>query len=293
MSAQCLHEEFMVPTTQPLLDFLSAHRERVLAEWLAEVAATGAPGGGIASARTDAPELLDAFVTTIRQGGTVANFDGPAWGELRGVLEALSRSRGAQGSSAAETSNFVLSLKKPLFSGLQQALREDPERVVDAVWALSSLVDKMAQFTLATWQQSREEVIERQQQELLELSTPVIKLWDGVLAVPMIGTLDSSRTQLVMETLLQRIVESASQLAIIDITGVPTVDTLVAQHLLKTVTAIRLMGADCIISGIRPQIAQTIVHLGIELQGITTKATLADALALALKSSGYAVSRAL
>jgi rsbT co-antagonist protein RsbR len=149
----------------------------------------------------------------------------------------------------------------------------------------------MAQFTATTYQRSREEVIQRQQQELLELSTPVIKLWDGVLAVPMIGTLDSTRTQLVMEALLTRIVETGSEMAIIDITGVPTVDTLVAQHLLKTVTAIRLMGADCIISGIRPQIAQTIVHLGIDLQGITTKATLADALQLAMKKSGFVVSR--
>jgi rsbT co-antagonist protein RsbR len=156
---------------------------------------------------------------------------------------------------------------------------------------VSSLVDKMAQFTLEVYQRSREDIIKRQQDELLELSTPVIKLWDGVLAVPMIGTLDSGRTQLVMESLLQRIVDTGSELAIIDITGVPAVDTLVAQHLLKTVTAIRLMGADCIISGIRPQIAQTIVHLGIDLQGITTKATLADALSVALKRSGYTVTR--
>jgi rsbT co-antagonist protein RsbR len=156
---------------------------------------------------------------------------------------------------------------------------------------LSTTVDKLAQNTVATYQQAREEIIRRQQEELLELSTPVVKLWEGVLAVPMIGVLDSSRTQMVMEALLQRIVETGSELAIIDITGVPTVDTLVAQHLLKTVTAIRLMGADCIISGIRPQIAQTIVHLGIDLQGVRTKATLADALALALQQTGWRVSR--
>ena len=139
---------------------------------------------------------------------------------------------------------------------------------------------------------TREEVIRRQQEELLELSTPVVKLWDGVLALPIIGTLDSARTQVVMESLLTRIVETGSEMAIIDITGVPTVDTLVAQHLLKTVTALRLMGADCIISGVRPQIAQTIVHLGVDLQGVTTKATLADALALALKRTGFTVTRA-
>jgi rsbT co-antagonist protein RsbR len=156
---------------------------------------------------------------------------------------------------------------------------------------LSTTVDRLAQHTVSTFQQVREDIIRRQQEELLELSTPVVKLWEGVLAVPMIGVLDSSRTQMVMEALLQRIVETGSGLAIIDITGVPTVDTLVAQHLLKTVTAIRLMGADCIISGIRPQIAQTIVHLGIDLQGVSTKATLADALSLALQKTGWRITR--
>jgi rsbT co-antagonist protein RsbR len=156
---------------------------------------------------------------------------------------------------------------------------------------VTMLVDGMAQSTANSYQKSREDIISRQQSELLELSTPVVKLWDGVLAVPMIGTLDSNRTQIVMEALLQRIVDTGSELAIIDITGVPTVDTLVAQHLLKTVTAIRLMGAECIISGIRPQIAQTVVHLGIDLQGITTKATLADALQVAMKRVGYTVTR--
>ena len=207
------------------------------------------------------------------------------------VLAALSQSRAAQGSSAGDTSHFVMAMKKPLFFGLQEHLGSDPTAAFAAVWAASTLIDRLAQYTATTYQRSREEVIQRQQQELLELSTPVVKLWDGVLAVPMIGTLDSSRTQLVMESLLTRIVETGSELAIIDITGVPTVDTLVAQHLLKTVTAIRLMGADCIISGIRPQIAQTIVHLGIDLEGITTKATLADALQLAMKKAGYVVTR--
>ena len=222
-----------------------------------------------------------------RADADLAQFDGPAWARTRSVLAALSQSRAAQGASAGDTSHFVMAIKKPLFAGLQKHLASDPKAAFDAAWTASTLVDKLAQFTATTYQRSREEVIQRQQQELLELSTPVVKLWEGVLAVPMIGTLDSSRTQLVMESLLTRIVETGSELAIIDITGVPTVDTLVAQHLLKTVTAIRLMGADCIISGIRPQIAQTIVHLGIDLQGIVTKATLADALSLAMKKAGY------
>ncbi len=147
----------------------------------------------------------------------------------------------------------------------------------------------MRTYILEAYQKTRDEVIVRQQEEMLELSTPVIKLWDGILALPMIGTLDSSRTQIVMESLLQKIIETGSEIAIIDITGVPTVDTMVAQYLIKTVTAAKLMGADCIISGIRPQIASTIVHLGIDLGKITTKATLADAFVWALKRSGKSV----
>src|SRR5690606_27966070 len=179
-----------------------------------------------------------------------------------------------------------------LFVALRDRLAEEPSRLFDAIWTVSALVDRMAEWTTASYQRTRESVISRQQAELLELSTPVVKLWDSVLAVPMIGTLDSYRTQLVMESLLQRIADTGSRIAIVDITGVPTVDTLVAQHLLKTVAAIRLMGADCIISGVRPQIAQTIVHLGLDLQGIVTKASLADALALALRRSGLTVSKA-
>jgi Anti-anti-sigma regulatory factor (antagonist of anti-sigma factor) len=182
-------------------------------------------------------------------------------------------------------------MKRPLFRLAQREAAGQAERQMALVWAVSSILDRMAQWTLSTYQQSREDIIRRQQQDLLELSTPVIKLFEGVLAVPMIGTLDSSRTQVVMETLLQRIADTGSRLAIIDITGVPTVDTLVAQHLMKTVAAIRLMGAECIISGIRPQIAQTIVHLGIDLQGIASKATLADALELAMEQQGFSVSR--
>jgi len=210
---------------------------------------------------------------------------------LRDTLANLSRTRAAKGESAGDTSLFVLALKKPLFAALQRRLADDPAGMARALWTLSAAVDMLAQHTVTTFQQAREDIIRRQQEELLELSTPVVKLWDGVLAVPMIGVLDSGRTQMVMEALLQRIVETGSGIAIIDITGVPTVDTLVAQHLLKTVTAIRLMGADCIISGIRPQIAQTIVHLGIDLQGVQTKASLADALALALKQTGWRIER--
>ena len=284
----------MTPDNIAIDEILAAHHDEVLQDWLTELTtssrASGASQG--AASRSEALELLGALRDGLRADGSAARFeDAPAWERARGVLEALSRTRAARGSSAGETSQFVLALKRSLFARLQQRLGREPERLVGALWSISELIDRMAQFTVTNFQRSREEVIARQQQELLELSTPVVKLWDGVLAVPMIGTLDSSRTQLVMESLLQRIVDTGSELAIIDITGVPTVDTLVAQHLLKTVTAIRLMGADCIISGVRPQIAQTIVHLGIDLTGITTKASLADALALALKKAGYVITR--
>jgi rsbT co-antagonist protein RsbR len=239
----------------------------------------------------DATELLQAIRKGLEQGASAADFDAPGWAAAREALEALSRSRVSQGQTAGDTSAFVLAMKRPLFAGLQRLNASDLKLAMATMMSVTLLVDKMAQWTVTTYQRTREDVIKRQQDELLELSTPVIKLWEGVLAVPMIGTLDSARTQLVMETLLQRIVETGSQLAIIDITGVPTVDTLVAQHLLKTVSAIRLMGADCIISGIRPQIAQTIVHLGIDLQGIASKSSLADALALALQQNGYRITR--
>lgn len=273
---------------------LAQDRQAVAEAWMAEVmgAAAGRRGGSTQLTRDEAAELMEAFVEGLAARGTAETFDEPMWDRLRDMLARLSAAGAARGDSAGETSRFVLALKRPLFAGLQRQLSRDPEKLTAAIWAVSSLVDRMAQHTANTYQGSREETIRRQQHELLELSTPVVKLWDGVLAVPMIGALDSGRTQLVMESLLQKIVDTGSALAIMDITGVPTVDTLVAQHLLKTVTAIRLMGADCIISGLRPQIAQTIVHLGIDLQGITTKASLADALALALARTGYLVTRA-
>lgn len=279
----------MSKVTQAILSLLAEDESRVTDEWLKEV--TGGADGPRRVQRSEASDLLRGVRGGLEAGGNPERLQGAEWNNLRDTLAELSRSRAAQGQSAADTSTFVLAFKRPLFSSLQGRLAGDPQTLVAALWTLTLLVDQMAQFTVSTYQQTREDLIGRQQQELLELSTPVIKLWEGVLAVPMIGTLDSSRTQLVMETLLQKIVETGSQLAIIDITGVPTVDTLVAQHLLKTVSAIRLMGADCIISGIRPQIAQTIVHLGIDLQGIASKASLADALALALQRGGWRVVR--
>jgi rsbT co-antagonist protein RsbR len=288
------HKGAMSQTADSLSEVLDGlDRDAILHEWLQElVEGESKTQSGAPAAHAEASDLLTALTTAIRSGAELGHFELPIWSATREILERISISRAAQGASSAETSQFVLALKKPLFGHAQRRLKDlAPSRLVEVMWLVSTLVDKMAQWTTTTYQRSREAIIGRQQEELLELSTPVIKLWEGILAVPMIGTLDSSRTQLVMESLLQRIVDTGSELAIIDITGVPTVDTLVAQHLLKTVAAIRLMGADCIVSGVRPQIAQTIVQLGIDLEGIVTKATLADALSLALKKVGYTFSR--
>jgi len=183
----------------------------------------------------------------------------------------------------------VFSLKQPLYTRLREELSSQPQELADVSWTVNVLLDSLGLYTTEVFQRSREAIIARQQEELLELSTPVVQLWDGILALPLIGTLDSARTQVVMESLLEKIVETGAAISIIDITGVPTVDTLVAQHLLKTVAAARLMGADCIISGIRPQIAQTIVHLGVDLTNVITKSTLADAFIIALQKSGSSI----
>ncbi len=239
--------------------------------------------------REQSAEFLQRFEKAVATG-ELANIKAAAWEPTLEVLDELSRNRGRMGFSPSETATFVLSLKEPLASGMRRA-SGNTEQVFEDTWTASTLLDKLALHTTEIYQQTREELIARQQEDMLELSTPVVKIWDGVVALPLIGTLDSARTGVVMETLLQRIVETGSEIAIIDITGVPTVDTLVAQHLLKTVAAARLMGADCIISGIRPQIAQTMVHLQIDLSSVTTKATMAEALRVALTRTGHRVVR--
>ena len=283
----------MSQESEAVLQLLAQHEQQIIEDWLREAGAASTRHTEAArrAIRGEAGDIVQALRSAVKAGANVDEFQQPAWAPLRQSLESLSRSRAAQGQSAGDTSQFVLAFKRPLFGLIQRDLAGQGDRQMAAIWLVSTLVDRMAQWTVTVYQQTREEIIKRQQQDLLELSTPVIKLFEGVLAVPMIGTLDSSRTQVVMETLLQRIVDTGSRLAIIDITGVPTVDTLVAQHLLKTVSAIRLMGAECIISGIRPQIAQTIVHLGIDLQGIASKSSLSDALQLALEQQGYVITR--
>ena len=244
-----------------------------------------------AQLREESREFL-ALLTQAAGNSSMTNLDAPGWESVRDLLGDVSRSRASQGFTPSETATFVFSLKQPLFEVLRQEYDGQAGALTDEVWAANTFLDHFGLYTTEVFQKGREEVIQRQQQEMLELSTPVVKLWEGVLALPMIGTLDSARTQVVMESLLQRIVETGAEVAIIDITGVPTVDTLVAQHLLKTITAARLMGAECIISGIRPQIAATIVHLGVDLSEVITKATLADAFQVALGRLGLAVQRA-
>ncbi|TDF65774.1 STAS domain-containing protein [Cupriavidus sp. L7L] len=279
----------MRPENQRLADLLHAEAENLADSWATEYQSLSGGRGFTGTLAREQRSILRSLQAALHANGDAGGFEQAPFAELREALADLSASRAAQGETADVTSGFVLALKRPIFEALQRD-RSNLEAQIEVIWAASAIVDRMAQWTMSTYQRSREDMIRRQQQELFELSTPVIKLWEGVLAIPLIGTLDSSRAQLVLETLLQRIVETGSTLAIIDITGVPTVDTLVAQHLLKTVTAIRLMGAESIISGIRPQIAQTIVHLGIDLQGIVTKATLADALATAMRLTGHIVS---
>jgi rsbT co-antagonist protein RsbR len=265
---------------------------QLVQEWIAALDASGGTRNLKADElKADAKEFLRLITSSLENGAGTA-IGAAQWEDTRQFLERLSRSRAQLGQDSSQTANFIFTLKGPFFALLQQEFASEPQVMAEQLLQASELFDALGLHTIRTYQASREAVIRRQQEELLELSTPVVKLWDGVLALPMIGTLDSQRTQVVMESLLQRIVDTGSEIAIIDITGVPTVDTLVAQHLLKTVTAIRLMGADCIISGVRPQIAQTIVHLGLDLQGVVTKANLADALALAMRRLGVTVTKA-
>jgi len=258
--------------------------KEIHAAWTKDLASSSAGKGRISASELE--QQSGEFITLLSSASEHAkggDISGSAFKPIRDFLEGISRSRVLQGYSSDETASFIFSLKRPFFAALRTDAGKDADALADQVWRATELLDALGLHTVKAYQKSREEVISRQQREMLELSTPVVKLWEGILALPMIGTLDSARTQVVMENLLQKVVETGAQIAILDITGVPTVDTLVAQHLLKTVTALRLMGAECIISGIRPQIAQTIVHLGVDLQGVTTKANLADALALALK----------
>ena len=282
-----------MPSVTTALDRVLANEQEVLAEWVQlQLAATSLRSDLMKETelREQSREFLALFRAALASEKTYSQTS-PEWAGVRDFLSGVSRSRALQGFSPSETATFVLSLKQPVFTRLRKQLESSASALADALWDATVILDKLALLTTEIFQKSREEVISRQQQELLELSTPVVDLWTGILALPLIGTLDSARTQVVMESLLQAIVRTGASIAIIDITGVPTVDTLVAQHLLKTVAAARLMGADCIISGIRPQIAQTIVHLGVDLSEVSTKATLADAFTLALRKTNNSIGK--
>ena len=278
----------MIDEIVTLPHLIANHRDALLSTWLDRQRDANR------GSREDQTELLDystRFLDSVPVASATGQFEdimAASWNDARLVLEEFSRARALRGASPTQTATFVFSLKAPLFELLGREHGRNAAALAREVWAATLLLDKLGLYTVEAFQKSREEIINRQQDELLELSTPVVTLWDGILALPLIGTLDSNRTQVVMENLLQTIVSTGAQIAIIDITGVPTVDTLVAQHLLKTVAAARLMGADCIISGIRPQIAQTIVHLGVELN-VVSKASMADAFALALRRLDKAV----
>ena len=274
-------------------EVVKKYERELLAEWI-EQQSTAVTSRRDLLKDSELQEQSREFLTLFReavQSGDLHEMTTAAWDDVRESLSKLSRARAQQGFSPSETAIFVFSLKQPLFERVRQEYGRDAEGVTKELWTVTVLLDKLGLYTTEAFQKDRENIIRRQQQELLELSTPVVELWEGILALPLIGTLDSERTQVVMESLLQRIVETGSGLAIIDITGVPTVDTLVAQHLLKTVAAARLMGADCIISGIRPQIAQTMVHLGVDLADVVTKATLSGAFAVALQRVGLTVKK--
>jgi rsbT co-antagonist protein RsbR len=275
-----------------LPDIIRKNQEQIRTDWLKQMAAATRRADLMSDSEADEQtrDLLNSLLEGV-QSGDVNNLDGDAWGSARSLMQSISASRARQGFSPSETATFVLSIKHPMFAAIRGELSKNSNEMFDEIWNANVMLDKLALFTTEAFTTAREDLISRQQEELLELSTPVVKLWDGILALPIIGTLDSARTQVVMESLLQAIVQTNSRFAIVDITGVPTVDTLVAQHLLKTITAARLMGAECIISGVRPQIAQTIVHLGIDLSDVITKAKLSDAFALALQRSNRAVVR--
>ena len=275
-----------------LSTIVQTHQQDILKEWVAQQLDASLNRGLIKEGELQAQSsnFLKVFATALQES-TDTKMQGAAWDEVRTFLSALSRNRAIQGFSPSDTAVFIFSLKQPLLDRLRTELSGD-SRLGDEFWHATLLLDSLGLYTVEAFQKGREQIIQRQQQELLDLSTPVVEIWDGILALPLIGTLDSERTQTVMESLLEGIVQNEATIAIIDITGVPTVDTLVAQHLLKTVAAARLMGAECIISGIRPQIAQTIVHLGVDLGDVVTKASLAEALRVALRKTGQQVTKA-
>lgn len=270
-------------TSERIATIMSTNRDAIVDRWTTDVRETLRGRLTKTELMRQLEEIYEALREALAKGATTT--DSPAAADLLGLLAELSRSRARHGFTATETAVSVFSVKDALFAAMAD---NDAQSLTDHA-AFSLFVDKLGLYTFETYVNARDSIITEQAEQLLELSTPVVKLWDGVVAVPLIGTLDSARSQIVMERLLQALVDTGSPFAILDITGVPAVDTQVAQHILKTVVAAQLMGAQCIISGIRPQIAQTIVSLGIEFGEIVTKANLADALQYALRQGGVEI----
>jgi len=283
----------MLKAKSRISELIEKNQAELVSNWLKEQEAFQGHRAGLIS-NVELRKQSTDFISLLQQGlkeGDVENLNAPIWNDIKDFLSHLSYSRAEKGFSSSETAIFVFSFKQPLFALLKKELGNDGSALADETWTASALLDQLGLYITEVYQNSRNTIIARQEREIMELSTPVVQLWPGIVALPLIGTLDSARTQVVMENLLKSLLETGSSIAIIDITGVPTVDTLVAQHLLKTVSAARLMGAECFVSGIRPQIAQTIVHLGVSLPDVVTKANLADAFALALKRIGMKVTK--
>ena len=269
-----------------IVEIISSSKEELLENWLKEQKEAKNQHTELISEdelRHRSEELLSLFVRGCLSG--IEDTGTEAWSEMRDFLSSISRNNATQGFSPSETATYIFSLKQPIFAFLRQELSNEPDKLFDEIWTVSRLLDSLGLHSFEEYQRGREEIIERQRQEMIEHSNPVMKIWEGILTVPLIGTLDSDRAQVIMENLLQKIVDTESSLVIIEISGVPTVDTEVAQYLFKTVSAAKLMGTECIISGIRPQIAQTMVQLGVAFDEIVTKTTLADALQYAFKQS--------
>lgn len=276
-----------------LPDLLLRYQDRILTSWIAAQSDAGVLRADLmreSDLRRQSRALLHNLVEALRRGFTL-DIDGEQWQDVRDLLNEVTNYWVDHGFTPGETATFIMTLKAPVFDCLRDEYKDDPHALIEEAWSASMLLDRLGLYTNEVYIKGREEVIQRQQQEMLELSTPVVQLWDRIVALPLIGTLDSTRAQIVMENLLEAVVQTGAEIVIIDITGVPTVDTQVAQHLLKTAAAAKLMGASVIISGIRPQIAQTIVHLGVELPDVVTKADLQSAFAHALRRTGVSFSR--
>lgn len=282
----------MATFANSITQVISNREQQIMTRWLENLAGSTRRTSGAENQEVvrECRDFMDALKSAAGKE-QLEDINSPGWKAMRDLLDDISSRRAKGGYTPNETASFIFSLKEPFFAAVQEEFGQDPAAQLASIRQLTALIDKLGLYTIQVFLSAREDVISRQQQDLLELSTPVVRLWDNILALPLIGTLDSARTQIVMQNLLDAIVQTRSDYAIIDITGVPVVDTLVAQHLLKTVAAARLMGADCFISGIRPQIAQTIIHLGVDLSEVTTKATLADAFGIALGRSGHVISR--